>query len=96
MAIIDDTDHATPGYHPCGRCAQTGDFITGTLNGKPTGPGGPCFRCNGAGYHDQADRRRNHWHDIHAMAEAAHAMAHEEPDYDERLAAWDRNHCRQR
>lgn len=31
----------------CGRCAGTGLFITGSMNGKPTGPGGPCFRCAG-------------------------------------------------
>lgn len=43
----------------CGRCAGTGAFITGTHNGKPTGPGGKCFRCMGKGYHTPADRKRN-------------------------------------
>lgn len=33
----------------CGRCAGTGQFITGVVNGKPTGPGGICFRCEGKG-----------------------------------------------
>lgn len=33
----------------CQRCAGTGQFITGTENGKPTGPGGICFRCEGKG-----------------------------------------------
>ena len=33
----------------CGRCAGTGRFITGMMNGVPTGPGGPCFRCSGKG-----------------------------------------------
>jgi hypothetical protein len=33
----------------CRRCVGTGMFITGMLNGKPTGPGGPCFRCGGNG-----------------------------------------------
>ena len=56
---VEDTDKDTPGAHHCGRCAGTGRFITGTLNGRPTGPGGPCFRCGGKGKHDQADRTRN-------------------------------------
>lgn len=46
----------------CARCAGTGAFITGFDNGKPTGPGGPCFRCNGKGHHTRADRRRNWGH----------------------------------
>lgn len=33
----------------CGRCAGTGEFITGLHNGVPTGPGGICFRCGGKG-----------------------------------------------
>lgn len=36
----------------CGRCAGTGQFITGMLNGKPVGPGGICFRCAGKGRQD--------------------------------------------
>lgn len=43
----------------CRQCAGTGQFITGTHNGKPTGPGGACYRCNGKGYHDKTDRTRN-------------------------------------
>ncbi len=43
----------------CKRCAGTGAFITGTLNGQPTGPGGPCYRCEGKGYQTLADARRN-------------------------------------
>lgn len=45
-----------PGYYdnceaetPCRRCCGTGQFITGMVNGKPTGPGGICFRCEGKG-----------------------------------------------
>ena len=63
-----DTDKYVAGDFGCGRCAQTGQFITGSLNGKPTGPGGSCFRCNGKGYHDQADRKRNAYHDEQAWA----------------------------
>lgn len=34
---------------PCRRCGGTGRFVTGVMNGKPTGPGGPCYRCSGKG-----------------------------------------------
>jgi len=44
---------------PCRRCVSTGQYITGTLNGVPTGPGGPCFRCNGRGVQVAADGWRN-------------------------------------
>lgn len=47
----------------CRRCAGTGRFITGTLNGKPVGPGGPCFRCAGKGFQTKADSRRNWGYD---------------------------------
>ena len=60
-----DTDVDKAGTHPCGRCTGTGRFITGSLNGKPTGPGGDCFRCGGKGRHDQADRKRNIYYDMH-------------------------------
>ena len=62
---MNDCDYTTKGDHDCGRCAKTGKFITGMLNGKPTGPGGICFRCNGKGHHNQADRRRNDYYDTH-------------------------------
>ena len=58
-ADVDDTDRQTTGRHPCRRCATTGRFVTGLHNGRPTGPGGECYRCGGKGYHDQEDRRRN-------------------------------------
>lgn len=44
---------------PCRRCVGTGAFITGTLNGVPTGPGGDCFRCGGKGKQNAADGHRN-------------------------------------
>jgi len=49
----------------CGRCAGTGNFITGTTNGVPTGPGGACFRCGGKGYQTAKDMRRNAYYDAH-------------------------------
>jgi hypothetical protein len=44
---------------PCRRCAGTGQYITGSTNGQPTGPGGICFRCEGKGRQNLADARRN-------------------------------------
>ena len=49
----------------CRRCAGTGQFVTGMLNGTPTGPGGPCFRCMGKGYQNDYDSHRNYGWDIH-------------------------------
>ncbi len=70
---VEDTHKSVEGSFGCGRCAMTGAFITGSLNGKPTGPGGICFRCNGKGYHTRADRARNLCHDEHAMNRAIRA-----------------------
>lgn len=58
----------------CPRCAGTGRYTTGLLNGKPTGPGGDCFRCNGVGTQNDSDRRRNWGYDKRAMDRAAEAM----------------------
>lgn len=55
----------------CRRCAGTGRFITGSMNGKPTGPGGACFRCDGKGEQNDADCVRNDCHDRHYMGRAA-------------------------
>lgn len=52
---------------PCRRCAGTGRFITGMLNGRPTGPGGICFRCEGKGYQTDADQKRNYGYDNYYM-----------------------------
>ena len=57
----------------CERCAGTGKFITGSMNGKPTGPGGICFRCGGKGYQTDSDERRNYGYDNYAAARAFHA-----------------------
>lgn len=65
------TDRATLS---CRRCAGTGRFITGMLNGVPTGPGGACFRCEGRGVQTWRDGRRNAYHDNRAFGRAAHAM----------------------
>jgi len=62
---------------PCRRCVGTGSFITGTLNGVPTGPGGPCFRCQGRGMQGWEDGRRNAYHDKQSFTRAAYSMMHE-------------------
>ena len=50
----------------CERCSGTGAYITGTVNGRPTGLGGQCFRCQGRGAQTWEDGIRNRHHDIHA------------------------------
>jgi hypothetical protein len=65
------TDRAT---FSCRRCAGTGQFVTGMHNGKPTGPGGSCFRCEGRGAQTWRDGRRNAYYDARAFGRAAHAM----------------------
>ena len=48
----------------CGRCLGTGKFVTQIVDGDPVGPGDPCFRCNGKGFHTRADRSRNRGHEL--------------------------------
>ncbi len=51
----------------CRRCVGTGRYITGTVNGVPTGPGGDCYRCGGAGAQTSDDGIRNAWFDCRDM-----------------------------
>lgn len=46
-------------HFTCRRCAGTGQFITRVENGRPTGPGGLCFRCGGKGVQTAEDGKRN-------------------------------------
>jgi len=46
----------------CARCGGTGQYVTMVLNGRPTGPGGQCYRCNGKGHQNAQDAHRNYWH----------------------------------
>ena len=57
----------------CKRCAGTGQFITGSVNGQPTGPGGDCFRCQGKGRQNGADGHRNRVHVRHYVGRMAFA-----------------------
>ncbi len=51
----------------CGRCAGTGQFVTMVKNGKPTGPGGICYRCEGKGRQNYTDAKRNTYYDKHQI-----------------------------
>ena len=62
----------------CRRCAGTGAYITGMLNGQPTGPGGRCFRCEGKGVQNDTDVLRNRAYDEYAANKAARSMMAEE------------------
>jgi len=70
---VEDTERRVPGLHRCRRCAGTGRFVTMILNGRPTGPGGPCFRCGGKGCHTQKDRARNLAYDEYSAVRAMRA-----------------------
>lgn len=61
----DYVDAARRVQFTCRRCAGTGAFVTMVLNGRPTGPGGICFRCGGKGHRNDQDERRNWGYDIH-------------------------------
>lgn len=58
----------------CRRCAGTGAFVTMVLNGRPTGPGGICFRCEGKGYQTARDEERNDHYDEYALTQALREM----------------------
>jgi hypothetical protein len=64
---VHDAHISVEGEFFCGRCAGTGAFITYVENGVPKGPGGDCFRCNGKGFHNHADRKRNWGYDLYGM-----------------------------
>ncbi len=70
---VDDTNTRVTGDFGCGRCAGTGQYITMVENGKPKGPGGICFRCQGKTFHTLSDRMRNVKHDEHAILRALRA-----------------------
>ena len=74
---IEDTDAQATGNHRCTRCAGTGQFITMVVNGRPTGPGGACYRCGGKGFHNNADRRRNWGYTRYQLGNIAASIAHE-------------------
>lgn len=59
----------------CGNCHGSGVYSWGAcVNGRMT-HSGPCFRCEGKGYQDQADFGRNWAYDNHRIVAAFHAAA---------------------
>jgi hypothetical protein len=58
----------------CGRCGGTGRYVTMVLNGKPTGPGGECYRCEGKGWQTEGDEVRNAAYDRYAFSTAMRSM----------------------
>ncbi len=67
-----DTSVNVDGDFFCGRCSGTGQFITMNENGKPKGPGGICFRCDGKTFHTQIDRARNIAHDRYYIGQGGY------------------------
>jgi hypothetical protein len=63
QTVRESAPEARPDRVRCDRCAGTGQFITRVENGRPTGPGGECYRCGGKGYQTVADSRRNYGYD---------------------------------
>ena len=49
---------------PCQRCMQTGLYVASISNGQPVTPGGVCYRCQGKGYQDYHDAKRNVIYDL--------------------------------
>ena len=58
------SEHAEDTLTECD-CSGSGLFYMGgaVVNGVYTGRTGTCFRCNGKGHQDGADRERNYWYD---------------------------------
>jgi hypothetical protein len=61
MTTTETTSNATR----CQPCAATGQYHTHTVNGKPAGGGGICYRCAGKGYQTLKDKQRNAYYDAH-------------------------------
>jgi hypothetical protein len=58
----------------CERCSGSGQYTTMVINGRPAGPGGKCYRCQGKGTQNDADRRRNYGYDNFALVKEFRAM----------------------
>lgn len=56
-----------PQLHFCDKCRGTGVYLWGAvINGWPSRQG-QCFQCNGKGYTDSRDRRRNKYYWNHKV-----------------------------
>jgi hypothetical protein len=74
-AKLGDASKATPAQwvkaarnsrFKCRECCGTGLFITMIVNGRPKSPNGEMhFRCEGKGWRNDGDERRNYGYDMH-------------------------------
>lgn len=53
------------GREKCSNCGGSGIYRWGACVNGVMSKSGPCFRCEGKGYQDEADRRRNYGYDNH-------------------------------
>jgi hypothetical protein len=61
-------------YRACDHCQCSGEYRWGPcINGAPPQFGGVCHQCQGKGYQDQDDQRRNYGYINHTIREAFHA-----------------------
>ncbi len=58
----------------CRRCGGSGRYVTMVVNGRPTGPGGECYRCAGKGAQSEDDGARCWAYDRYSFSRAAAAM----------------------
>jgi hypothetical protein len=55
-------------YSACDYCGWTGEFRWGpSINGAPPQFGGVCYQCEGKGYQDAEDQKRNYGYINHAF-----------------------------
>lgn len=58
-------------YRACDHCQNTGEYRWGAcINGAPPQFGGTCHQCQGKGYQDADDQRRNYGYINHAIRKA--------------------------
>lgn len=62
-------------YTACDHCGCSGEYRWGPcINGAPPQFGGTCHQCQGKGYQDQEDQRRNYGYINHMIRQAFNAV----------------------